>query len=76
MKRIKVESGVPLPKELKPIPFTVALSEMDIGDSFYAEINPNKAARKIYAWRKSANRHAMKFTSRREKIGIRVWRLK
>lgn len=75
MGKIKIESGIPLPKKLGQIPFTVALAELEVGDSFWAEINPNKAARKIYGWRKSANRHLLKFTSRREKNGIRVWRL-
>lgn len=81
---IRVDQGVPIPKMRrrgKPPPFKYPWSEMKPGDSFlmpYDGRAPGKAASSLTGLAHQFNRNNGKewtWTTRREKGGVRIWRL-
>ena len=69
---IKIEKGVPLPKEKKASAYPVR--EMEIGDSFFiagASIQGKEQA----ACRQMAGNRGFKLTIRTVEGGLRVWRV-
>ena len=68
---MKIDKGVPLPKKRIPngsYPF----KEMAIGDSFM--VTDGLASARVLAIH-YGRRHGVKFTSRKEGDGLRVWRI-
>lgn len=64
---IQVEKKVPIPKEREKYPF----AQMEIGDSFWTLRNVASTA---HSWSKNNARGKVRFITRREKKGFRIWR--
>jgi len=69
---IKVEKGVPVPKEPRKRNVKYPWREMEVGDSFYTETSqPVVSSSAILAQKRTG----MRFTTKREGTGTRVWRI-
>jgi hypothetical protein len=74
-KELTIEKGIPIP----PIrsggrpkgAIAEAALKMQVGDSFYVEIRPQM----VHGHLKSCVNAGMRFTTRSEKTGVRIWRL-
>lgn len=78
---IKIQRGIPLPKATAttgnaPSPFTLALGTMKLGESFWVKRDPQKASRAAYMWRLRGDVRTRRFAFRKERGGVRVWRVK
>lgn len=71
----KIEKGVKLPDEFRRgRPLEFPWDKMKVGDS--VAIGGKKAPVARRAAYSYGRRHGVTFTSRREKSGVRIWRLK
>ena len=71
MEEFKIEKGVPVPPRNggRGAPEKYPFSSMEVGDSFLA---PEKAQSSTQS---AGKRLGMKFTSRKEADGVRIWRV-
>lgn len=77
---IKIERGIPMPLTTRSgrgkSEFTIALEKIKPGESFFIERDPARVYRHIHMWRHyDAARKKLKFTTRVEGKGTRVWRV-
>lgn len=79
---MKIDRGVPLPDRIAkrvtigPLP----LSELNIGDSILVECDPEEVERVLHSVRVRLSRFAQankgyKFSSTKDKKGVRIWRV-
>lgn len=69
-----IEKGIPIPEPKKGGPRKFPWRFMKIGDSFLVEGDRNQSNISALA-SQAARRLNMKFTTRKEDSGIRVWRI-
>lgn len=71
MNEIKIEKGVPVPSP--PMRAKYPFKDMEVGDSFFVSSEYIDKVRSSAA--SYARAHGMKFTTRQEGDGLRVWRV-
>lgn len=69
---MKIDKGVVMPTARGGVR-KYHFAEMSVGDSFFVEINQHTISCAAGAYGKN---HKMKFATRREGKGVRVWRIK
>lgn len=67
---IKIDKNVPIPKDSRGGKLKYPFDKMAIGDSFFSLSKSARGAATIYG-----RRHEMKFSSREENNGVRIWRV-
>lgn len=70
MSDMKIEKGVPMPKNKRATKYPFA--EMEVGDSFYVEPD-NGSIHAAASW--YGKRNNKKFATRKEGEGRRIWRI-
>jgi hypothetical protein len=76
---IAIDKNIPIPSRVRNRVYP--LNKMEVGDSFFKEIDENKSKhyekQKIYmaVWRHCQNHSNKKFTTASEENGVRVWRI-
>ena len=70
---MKIAKNIPIPEGGKGRPLVYPFGNMEIGDSVY--VDGRKKASIQAACRGYGKRHNMRFTTRAEKSGLRVWRV-
>ena len=79
---MKIDKGVPLPDRIAkritvgPLP----LADLGVGDSFLVECTPEELERVLHSVRVRLSRFAQtnkgyKFSSTKDKKGVRIWRV-
>jgi len=74
---IKIEKNIEIPKRTgwKPTEFTVAISELNVGESFFIAKNIQNVTSSTNQW-KHRSASDRKFTLRTVDGGTRIWRIK
>ena len=68
---VKIEKKIPIPEYRSKYPF----ASMEVGDSFYMEIDPQILSSAAWHWSRYKNNES-KFKTRKEGKGARCWRIK
>lgn len=70
---IKIEKNIPMPSLSSKYPF----ADMQVGDSVFFDNEPaGSQSKPVIAARNFGSKNDMKFLSRSEGAGVRVWRVK
>jgi hypothetical protein len=71
---MQIDKGIPIPRayEHTRTGLSSILTKMEVGDSFFSPQDQRTVTPKVWTWAKA---HGVKFTSRREGTGTRIWRI-
>jgi hypothetical protein len=76
---MQIEAGVPIPSYTRPSKHRFPLGDMEIGDSFFVEWGRGDQAKFLATARSLISRfgrvYGMRFATRIQEGGFRVWRI-
>jgi hypothetical protein len=74
MKAIKIDKGIPIPKQGRGRPSVFPFEDMEIGDSIFVPVKEAKdKSRAIGRAAMYARTHGVRFKTRTVEGGIRIW---